>query len=82
MVNDQLAPPLEQLRQSFLAPGPVENVILVDTLPGQFPALLAQLVAQPGELFFLGQELRAGREPFIVRNDLWCCITRPRSPML
>ena len=47
MVDDQLAAPVEQLRQSLLAAGSVENIILVDALPRQFPALLAQLVAQP-----------------------------------
>ena len=69
MVDDQLASPVEQLRQSLLAAGSVENIILVDALPRQFPALLAQLVAQPGEFLFLDQQLLAGREPFIVRND-------------
>ncbi len=47
VVHNQLAPAAEKIGQRLLALRPVKRVGLLDLLPRQFPALLAQLVTQP-----------------------------------
>src|SRR6516165_3180553 len=56
MIDDQLTPAIEQLRQSLFAIGTVELVFLLDRLPSQRPTRLAQLVAQPAESLLLGEK--------------------------
>src|SRR6516164_3035577 len=63
-------PAVEQLGQSLLAAGSVENIILADPLPGQIPTPLAEAVAQASEFLLLSEQLPAGGEPFLARDDL------------
>src|SRR2546427_7755453 len=69
VVDDQLAPSLEQLGQSPLATRPLEHVGLRDRFPGEPASLLAQLVPQPGELLLASEERRPRRQPLFVRQD-------------
>src|SRR6266481_619660 len=59
VIHNQLAPAAEKLGQRFLAFRPIEHVWLLYLLPGQLPALLAQLITQPRELLLLLQQLLA-----------------------
>src|SRR5262249_39786431 len=68
MLDDQLAAPVEQVAQGGLARRSLELIGLVDTLPRQRATQSAELVAQPGELLFLGEQLQALRQPFLTRN--------------
>src|SRR5438445_7908502 len=68
VVDDQLAPSLEQLGQSPLATRPLEHVGLRDRFPGEPASLLAQLVPQPGELLLASEERRPRRQPLFVRH--------------
>src|SRR5262249_14367171 len=52
MVDDQLAPAIEKVRQSFLSLWTLEHVVLLDLDPGQFAPLPAELVALVGECLF------------------------------
>src|SRR5207247_11438148 len=69
VIDDELAPAVEKLRQRLPALRPVEDVLLVDLLPGQGAPLAAQLVAQPGELLLLREEFPARPYPDLVRYD-------------
>ena len=66
MVDGQLMPAVEQLRQRLPATGSVENIILLDRLPGQLPTLLAQLVTEARKLLLIGKQLPACGEPVVV----------------
>src|SRR5207249_4995310 len=68
VVDDQLAPSLEQLGQSPFATRPLEHVGLRDRFPGEPASLLAQLVPQPGELLLASEERRPRRQPLFVRH--------------
>ena len=60
MIDDELPAATEQIGEAFLALGPIEDIVLLDLLPGQIAALLAQLIAQPREFLFPGEQfLRA-----------------------
>jgi len=69
VIDDELACAFEQLRQSLLAAGSLEHVILVDTLPRQCAPLFAQLVAEPVEFLFFAQQFFPRFNPFCMRYD-------------
>src|SRR5262249_8499164 len=57
-----------QLLHRLLAVRSVEQVALIDAHPRQIAPLLAELVAQPGEVFFRPQQLLAGCQPVRLRD--------------
>src|SRR6516162_1829305 len=69
VIDGQLMPAVEQLRQGLSAIGSFENIILVHPLPRQIPALLTKPVAQSREFLFVGEQLPPGGEPILVRNN-------------
>src|ERR1043165_6073160 len=77
MVNQQLAPPIKQFAQRDIAIGPLENVILVDFYPWQFPSLSGQFIAQLCFLLFLLQQLLSSGNPlfsgynFVLTYFIW-----------
>jgi len=50
VVDDELAPPGEEIGQGRLAARPIEDVALLDPDPGQLAPLPAELLSQPREL--------------------------------
>src|SRR6202011_2402423 len=56
VIDDELAPFLEELGQRLLAQGTVEDVLLVNSLPWELAPLSAQFVPQSGEFLFLREE--------------------------
>jgi hypothetical protein len=52
VIDDQLAPPVEEVGKRLLATGPIEDVLLVYSLSGKLAALTAQFIAKKGELLF------------------------------
>src|SRR5438034_1864677 len=70
VVDDELAPALEELGEGPLAVRRVEDVLLLDAFPRQRAPLFAQLVAEPGELLLLRQQRRACLDPLVVLNNL------------
>src|ERR1700738_3442131 len=69
MINDELAPPGEQVGERLLAVRPVEHVALLDPLPRQLAPLPAQVVTHPVELLLLGEQRLARLEPLRRRDD-------------
>ena len=63
VVDDELAPGAEQTGQRLLAVRAVEDVCLLDLLPGKRPSQPAQLVALPGETPFPSPAGSCGRRP-------------------
>ena len=55
-------------REAGLPVRAFEYIILVDPLPRQVAPSLAQLVAQPGEFLFPGQQFLPRRQPFLARH--------------
>ncbi len=49
MTDDELLAPIDQVGQALPAVGPVEDMVLLDPLPGRIAAFLAQLIAQPAD---------------------------------
>src|SRR5262245_43674532 len=76
VVDDKLAPALEQIAEGAAAVRTVEEVVLVDQHPWQFAALPAQFVSFPGEFLFGGKMLQTRLQPFVSRNHFvlsLCC---------
>src|SRR5271165_458518 len=70
MVDDQLAPPAEEVAEPEVLPlRAVEPVILVDSEPGHRAPPGGELVAQPGEVLLFGQQQPARGKPFVFRRD-------------
>jgi hypothetical protein len=69
VIDDELALAGEKIAQAFLAVRTGAHIVLLNPLPGQRTALLAQGVARAGEVFFFGEELLASLDPLLVRND-------------
>jgi hypothetical protein len=65
VIDDQLRLAGEQLRQSLAAVRAIERIGLVHPLPRERAAFGAELVAEPGELLFLGEEGAAGFDPLV-----------------
>ena len=68
MIDDQLLPSGKQLAQGLFAVRPFENVLLVDTHPGELAPLTAQPIAQSREFFFPGKQRLAFFDPLISVN--------------
>src|SRR5262245_41307103 len=73
VIDDQLAPSLEDVRERLPTTLAFEDVLLLDELAWQVAALLAELVAKPGELLLFGEMLLAGRQPFVVCHNFGGC---------
>src|SRR3974390_2903505 len=69
MVDNQLLSAGEQLAQILLTVRTLKHVFLFDPHPGQFAPLAAQLIPQPREFFFLGEQPFAILDPLIPRDD-------------
>src|SRR5215469_4889063 len=72
VIHNQLAPPVEKIGQRFFPIHGLEYILLLDFFPGHFAALPAQLVAQPGELFFLREQFLSRGKP-LRRADHFRC---------
>ena len=66
VIDNELAAPGKQVQQGDLPALAFEGVVLVDQLPRKLAALATQLVAEMGELLFLGQVLLTRGDPFFV----------------
>src|SRR5215467_15555655 len=71
-VDDRLPTPLEQIKQAYLAFGPVEIVFLVHGQPRHPPAFGGQRVTGAGEGLLLHEELLARSLPLLLRYDRGC----------
>jgi hypothetical protein len=69
VVHQQLAPAVEQVQQAHRALGPVEDVLLTDLDHRQPAPLCVQLVASPGQLLLVGEQLLACHQPLVMRDD-------------
>src|SRR6266508_1736312 len=82
VVDDQLAPPFENLAQRLPTILAVEEVLLLDRLPREVAALVAELIAKAGELLFFGEvlsfELRAIRRVSLLCGFPFAPPTRAR----
>src|SRR6266851_3309753 len=79
MIDNELAPVFEEVRQRLLAFGPIEDVLLVDFDPGELAPLPAQVIPKPGEFLFLRQEFRSLGKPFVAGHNRMILDTH-RSP--
>jgi hypothetical protein len=48
----------------------LKDILLIDGYPRQIALLLAKLLTQSSELFFLLEQLLASIDPFFLGNDL------------
>src|SRR5205823_3356786 len=69
VIDEQLAAAVEEISQRLLAVWALEDVLLLDRLPGKALSLLRQLVACACELLLLGEQLLARLEPLVVADD-------------
>src|SRR5262245_31287310 len=69
VIDDELATSLEDLAERLPTVPAIEDVLLVDQLPGQAAPLAAEPIAEACELLLLGQMLLPGRHPFLVPDD-------------
>jgi hypothetical protein len=69
MLYEQLATAIKEIGQRLRAVRGVEDVLFLDTNPGQIAPPGIDLVPQPGEFFLFFQEFRAGNEPLVARNN-------------
>src|SRR5689334_17934155 len=69
MVDNQLLSAREQFAQALLTIRTLKGVFLIDPHPRQFAPLAAQLIPQPREFFFLGEQPFALLDPLILRDD-------------
>src|SRR5438045_5508227 len=70
VVDDELTAVVEEAGEGLRAARPFEQILLFDSLPGEFAALPAELIAQPREFFLFRQELLPGFGPFVMRDGL------------
>jgi len=70
VVDDELASAIEQVSESLLSGGRVEDVILFDFDPGKLAAFGCDGVALVGEFLLFGEESLPGYEPFLSRDYL------------
>src|ERR1700678_3053865 len=71
-IDNQLPAALERIQQAYLAPGPVERVILSHRQPWHLPAFGGQSVTRAGQVLLLHQELLSCSLPLLLRYDLRC----------
>ena len=70
VIDDQLAPPFEQVEQPDFAARPVENVVLFDPHHRQPAPFRVQRIPRLRRRLLLDQELVASALPFLARNNL------------
>src|SRR5438105_3175614 len=70
VVSDQLTSAIEESSQRFLAVRTVEHVLLFNLFPRQLAAPLTQLVSQSRELLLFEQQILAGGQPFLFRDNV------------
>src|SRR5579872_451862 len=68
MLNDQLAPPIEQLGQRLFAIRPLERVRLLDFDPRQITALFRERIELTGQLLLFREEEFSRDDPFLARD--------------
>gem|GEM_PF-44780 len=66
VIDDELIPLPEELREGYLSFGTVEVISLLDFLPRQFAPLPAQFIAELCEFFLLRQKRFPRRQPLVV----------------
>src|SRR5262245_27077306 len=69
VVDDQLAPTIEELSQRLRSCRRVEDVVLLDPLPRELTPSSAQLVAQPAELFLACEQFLTRLDPRVAVDD-------------
>jgi hypothetical protein len=69
VLDDQLAPSLEEAGERALSPRAVEQIGLFHLEPGEIAALGGQAIPHPGKLFFFDQVPLVGGDPFISWHD-------------
>ena len=69
VVDDELAPAVEEVGERLLAVRPVEDIARLHADPGEPASLRAQLIAAPREFLLLLEELFPGDEPLVARHD-------------
>ena len=79
MIDEQLAPALEQIRKGLPAVRALELVVPVNQHPGQAPPLGRQFVPETGQLLLLVEQRNPRLEPVFPRNDL--VIRHARFPL-
>src|SRR6266566_137224 len=70
VVDEQLASAVEELGQGLLALRALEDVLLLDRLPGQGLPMSRQLVARAREFLLIREQLRALGNPVVVGDDV------------
>src|SRR5438094_151255 len=70
VVDEQLRASVEELGERLRPRLGPEAVLLLDGHPGELPSLLRELVAAPGELLLLREQLVARGLPFLAGPDL------------
>ena len=70
VVEDELAPPLEEVEQARPSTGPLELVVLLDAEDRLPPALGGQRVARAGRGLFLGEQALVRGLPRGGRDDV------------
>src|SRR6266853_833174 len=68
MIDSERMPAVEQLRKRLPARRSGDDILLVDPHPRQIAAPLTEPVAQSGNFLLLSEQMRAGREPFLMRH--------------
>src|SRR4051812_6418430 len=69
VVDDELTPSVEEIRQRPLSAHTIKDVRFRHFLPRQRAALLVQLVPKPRELLFFFEKCGSGGEPLFMRYD-------------
>jgi hypothetical protein len=72
VIDEQLRSALEEIRERYRPVVAFECIVLVDANPGKLLSASGQLVAAPRQLFLIGEEFEAGREPVFARSDRMC----------
>src|SRR5688500_19415675 len=65
VVNDQLASPRKEIRQSYLSVWSGEDIILVDLHPRKFATFRTQFVEQSNRFLLFLQQLFSSRNPVL-----------------
>src|SRR2546427_5497016 len=69
VVDDELAPAVEEVGERLLTVRPVEDIARLHADPGEPASLRAQLIAAPRDFLLLLEELLPGDEPLVARHD-------------
>jgi hypothetical protein len=69
VVDEQLGALVEKLDERLLTLIRVEAILLLHSHPRQLASKLGEVVAEPGVLFFAGEQLLACGEPLVTCSD-------------